>query len=98
MKIAVCVGKYLFWLAFILGVMISPVAALADDFSYGPKAAGKVSGAAAPASVPKCYTEPNGRGRVIEWARTKRQCELQSTGRSWGHYGHYENIYRDILP
>lgn len=40
----------------------------------------------------KCYTGQNGRGKVIEWAKSKEQCRNQTTGQSWGHSGHYDNF------
>lgn|GEM_PF-5806125 len=49
-------------------------------------------------SQPQCYRGLNGRGKVIPWAKNRQQCRNQTNGQSWGHSGHFENIYRDTFP
>ena len=42
-----------------------------------------------------CYTGLNGSGEVIGWAKDKMQCELQSTGQSWGNSAGAENFTKN---
>jgi len=78
-----------------MAVMAS--SASADNFNSDVRKALNSHETSQSRSMPMCYSEIDGRGAVIGWAATKQQCETQSTGRSWGHYGHYENIYRGTI-
>jgi len=84
-------------LMMILPLMAAPAMARTPEGCFGQDSSEKGE-LPNPCFTAKCYREINGRGEVIKWAKTRRQCENQSIGASWGYPGNAVNFYRDIYP
>ena len=89
--------KYIIALLFTFSLMAASAMGQPPEGCFGQDSSGEGK-LPNPCYTAKCYRELNGRGEVIKWAKTRRQCEHQTTGKSWGYPGNAVNIYRDVFP